>query len=140
FCRVYQSSNSRTDFQESRIIRLAFMVSMLARSRYFHATSKPNRCDPYATLQDFYIRVTLMGALICPLWRARTKSGASARPSVAVTPHEQLRKDGTWCQVEHCKCARCSGGDIRTLIDGRLGVTAERLCRSRALPPIGPLL
>ena len=22
-------------------------------TRYFHATSKPNRCDPYATLQDF---------------------------------------------------------------------------------------
>jgi hypothetical protein len=42
-----------------------------------------------------------------------------AGKAIAVTPREQLRKDGTWCKVEHCKCARCSGGDIRTLIDGR---------------------
>src|SRR5262249_40983372 len=57
-------------------------------------------------------------------------------PRLKDIKREQLRKDGTWRKVEHCKRARCFGGDIRTLIDGRLGATAERLCRSRALPPI----
>jgi putative hemolysin len=48
-----EGSNSRTDPQESRTIACAFMMSRLTHSRYFHATSKPNRCDPDATLQDF---------------------------------------------------------------------------------------
>src|SRR5262245_52100423 len=39
-------------FSKGRIIARA-LVSRLAHSRYFHATSKPNRCDPYATLRDF---------------------------------------------------------------------------------------
>src|SRR5215468_10039967 len=39
-------------FSEGRIIARA-LAPRLAYSRYFHATSKPNRCDPYATLQDF---------------------------------------------------------------------------------------
>ena len=39
--------------------------------------------------------------------------------AIAVAATVAAAKNGTWCKVEHCKRARCSGGEIRTLIDGR---------------------
>jgi hypothetical protein len=35
----------------------------------------PNRCDPNATVQNFFISDTLRRVLICTLLRARTKKG-----------------------------------------------------------------
>jgi hypothetical protein len=73
-----EGSNSRTDSQESRIIACAFMVSRLAHSRYFHATSKPNRCDPYATLQDFFNQSHTYGRIDLHAVACTYESGASS--------------------------------------------------------------
>ena len=57
-------------------------------------------------------------------WRKRADEARSLaddmkdKISEPSRPREQLREDGTWCKVKRCNRARCSGGDIRTLIDG----------------------
>src|SRR5258708_29544690 len=99
FCRVYiEGSNSRTDSQESRIIA---WHSWCRGSRVQGIFMRPQNQIAVILMP---IRVTLTVALICTLWRARAESGGSAGPSVRLTPREQPRKDGTWCQPEQCKC------------------------------------
>jgi acyl carrier protein len=78
----------------------------------FPSFSSQNRCDPYATLQDFCIRVTFPGALICTLLRARTESGGLIMNIGSSTPLQQLTP------LKEC----FSINDVRTLVAKQLRV------------------
>src|SRR5262245_25703647 len=73
------------------------------------------RCDPYATLQNFLIRVTLQDALICRLLRARTESGGLIMSIGSSAPLQQLT------QLKGC----VSINDVRTLVAKQLRVDIE---------------